>query len=113
MIGDLSFNALRKVNLDRVTAFGHGGIDDGWNEAEWGNAIAGEVGELCNVLKKFIRQAENDPDPDTLRTMAGKELADVVIYADLIAARLHVDLGDEVRAKFNEVSERHGFHQRL
>lgn len=34
------------------------------------------------------------------------ELADVVTYADLLAARMDIDLGEAVREKFNEVSDR-------
>lgn len=41
------------------------------------------------------------------------ELADVIIYADLIAARLGIDLGDAVRRKFNEVSELREAEERL
>lgn len=81
----ITFESLRQANVDRVTEFGHGNLDDGWNVAEWGNAIAGETGELCNVLKKFIRQTELDPDPITLTEMAAEEMAEVVIYIDLLA----------------------------
>lgn len=109
----ITFHELRDANVSRVESFGHGGIQDGWNEAEWGCAIAGEVGELCNILKKYIRQIPSDPSLAELREKATKELADVVIYADLIAARLGVDLGTAVRDKFNEVSEKHGFKQRI
>jgi NTP pyrophosphatase (non-canonical NTP hydrolase) len=109
----LKFDELRTVNADRVSFFGHGRIEDGWNEAEWGCAIAGEVGELCNILKKYIRQTPLDPSKAQLTAMAAEELADVVIYADLIALRLGVDLGEAVRDKFNKVSRKHDFPQRL
>jgi len=71
-----------------------------WSIADWSNALAGEVGELCNVVKKIRRGDEIDVKD------AGKELADIVIYADLLASRLGLDLGDCVRDKFNEVSDR-------
>jgi NTP pyrophosphatase (non-canonical NTP hydrolase) len=41
------------------------------------------------------------------------ELADVVTYLDLLAAVLGVDLGQAVADKFNEVSIRVGFPERL
>lgn len=43
----------------------------------------------------------------------GKELADVVIYADLWAQHLGLDLEELIRNKFNEVSVRHGAPERL
>lgn len=43
----------------------------------------------------------------------GKELADIITYADLFAARLGIDLGQIVRDKFNEVSDRVGSEIKL
>jgi hypothetical protein len=43
----------------------------------------------------------------------GNAMADVVTYADLLAARFGIDLGLAVAAKFNEVSERVGSDLRL
>jgi NTP pyrophosphatase (non-canonical NTP hydrolase) len=37
-----------------------------------------------------------------------QELADTVLYADLLAARLGINLGEAIRDKFNIVSERMG-----
>ena len=105
----LSFTELRAANLARLP----GAIDEGWNLAEWGCALAGETGELCNVLKKHVRQMEGDPDRAELRGMAAEELADVLIYADLIAAKLEIDLGEWVKYKFNKDSLKRGLPQRL
>jgi len=76
--------------------------------------MAGEVGEACNIAKKMKRLEEGTntaKDPQSMeectRLMA-KELADVVIYADLLAARLGIDLGKAIASKFNEVSDRMG-----
>jgi NTP pyrophosphatase (non-canonical NTP hydrolase) len=62
--------------------------------------MAGECGEVCNLIKK-LRRGESVPLIEI-----GDELADVVIYCDLLAARLKIDLGDAVVRKFNEVSDR-------
>jgi hypothetical protein len=35
-----------------------------------------------------------------------KEVANVVIYLDILAFRAHVDLGNAVASKFNEISRR-------
>lgn len=91
---------LRVLNMRRCReAFKHEA--DPWNAAEWGCAIAGEAGELCNLLKK-MRRGESVPLQDV-----ADEIADVVIYLDLLAAELGVDLGAAIASKFNKVSERH------
>ena len=73
-----------------------------WTLADWSNAIAGETGEMCNLIKKIRRGDEIDPKE------VGKELADIIIYADILASLLGLDLSDCVIQKFNEVSDRVG-----
>lgn len=73
-----------------------------WEPSSWGNALAGEVGEACNLLKKLQRGDKIDPRD------IGKELADTVIYCHLTARSLGLILEDCVRNKFNEVSIRVG-----
>ena len=60
-----------------------------WTAQEWSNAIAGECGELCNLTKKLKRDAESS-NPINIMDI-GKEIADVVIYADLIAQRMDLN----------------------
>lgn len=60
----------------------------------WGCALAGEVGELCNLLKKQHRGWE-----DVLSKEVAEELADVVIYCMIIANTLDIDLQAEVARK--------------
>ena len=101
----LSFEALREANVSRqhsVPKFRHS-----WSIAEWTKAVAGEVGEACNIAKKIIRG-----DDVTIEQLA-HEIADVVIYADLALANCGVSLGEAVREKFNIVSVRHNTHERL
>jgi len=71
--------------------------------------MAGECGEACNVVKKIDR----DGWSEDLQLKLAKELADVVTYADLLAARFGIDLGQAVAMKFNEVSERVNSELRL
>lgn len=66
-------------------------------------AMTGEQGELANLLKKIRR---GDFTLDEKRDEVAKEIADVAIYLDLLAAKLGIDLGKAVREKFNEVSDR-------
>lgn len=94
----LSFNALRAANVVRCVESFH--PIDQWTETDWACALAGEVGELCNLVKK--RRRGEDVTPEELM----KEAADVVIYADLVAAKYRRSLGEAVCLKFDEVSER-------
>jgi NTP pyrophosphatase (non-canonical NTP hydrolase) len=56
---------------------------------------------------------QGDPDEGILRTMLADEIADVVIYADLLAHFYGIDLATAVTAKFNRKSIEQGFPERL
>lgn len=102
---DLDFETLRQTNVKRCNTAFH--PLDSWSPEQWSNAMAGEVGEACNITKKMGRGDYPDQyaKADAIREL-GKEIADVVIYADLLAARMGINLGEAVREKFNEVSDR-------
>lgn len=101
-LDDLMFADLRQASVLRCEQSfqSHGGLF-GWSVADWALAMIGEAGEVGNAVKKL-----NRGDGDV--AAVAKELADTVIYCDLLAARLDIDLGAAVRAKFNEVSDRVG-----
>jgi NTP pyrophosphatase (non-canonical NTP hydrolase) len=108
----LDFSTLRKANMMRVPLFKnkkgqHTHKDDGseWSDSQWLQAIVGELGEYANLKKKVER---GDLSIDEAKIELGKELADVMIYLDLLAYRLGIDLGQAVNDKFNEVSNRVG-----
>lgn len=95
----LTFSELRKANVERCTkSFKHNLFQ--WSPLEWGGAMAGECGEACNLLKK-MKRGENVDIKDIAH-----EIADMVVYADLLSAALGIDLGEAVREKFNIVSDR-------
>jgi NTP pyrophosphatase (non-canonical NTP hydrolase) len=97
---------LRNANVKRcLESFKHS-LDD-WSEMEWGCAAAGEMGELCNLLKKRGR-GEKIPLKSVM-----DEIADVIIYLDLLAAKLGLQLSGPIREKFNEVSHRKGSNIKL
>jgi len=100
----LSFSELRAASEARNNE--NAGGESDWTLADWGNALAGETGELCNFIKKSRRNLPGDPSLDDLRQDMANELADIVTYADLIANKLGVDLGKAIRDKFNVVSAR-------
>lgn len=96
----LTFAELREANVARCNDVFHKFED--WSHADWAVALTGEVGELCNLLKK-ARRGEKIKIMDM-----ASELADIMIYLDLLAASLDVDLAREVIIKFNEVSDKRG-----
>lgn len=116
-----SFEELRRVNTARCQRWHPGFPDDeAWTISDWSNALAGEVGEAANVVKKIRRVDLGTLSPNSregnreaLLANLGEELADAVIYADLLAAKAHIDLARRVRTKFNGVSIREGWPERL
>lgn len=94
---------LKEANKKRCPEFGHQ-LED-WNLPDWGNAVAGEVGELCNVLKK-IHRGDYTLQQANAKELIADEAADIIIYLDLLCQRAGVNLQTAVVNKFNKVSER-------
>ena len=79
-----------------------------------GLELAGEVGELCNELKKIERvRLGLAGGKEENREELMDELGDVIVCTVLVARKLGIDLGESVRAKFNKTSAKHGFSTRL
>lgn len=109
---DLTFDEMRRANYTRH-AQGLCGTSNLWELTDWSNAIAGEAGELCNLVKKIKRRLPKDPTLEEARDDLRYELADIVMYVDLLAHQLDIDLSEAVREKFNIVSDRLGSDVRL
>lgn len=112
----LTFKRLREINVQRCeSGFGH--KLDSWSVAEWGNATAGECGEACNVAKKILRfrddVAGNKKSKSELEAELGREIADVLIYADLWAASQGIDLEETITKTFNAKSDEIGSEYKL
>lgn len=109
----LNFATLRHVNRKRLPLFKnrkgalahHSPDGSDWSDSDWLQALVGELGEYANVRKKMRR---GDLDANEAKPMMADELADVMIYLDILAFRLGIDLGAAVIKKFNEVSRRIG-----
>lgn len=101
-----------------------------WTGADWSNAMCGEAGEAANVVKKLRRletgTANLPPSATAEASVAvaeaargelvlalSHELADTIAYADLLAQHYNIDLAAAVARKFNIVSEREGFPERM
>lgn len=96
------FRAFRESNRTRCETYFHSVQE--WSASDWMTAVAGEVGEAANIIKKLRRG--DYKDEWQAREEIAMELADVVTYVDLLAARFSLDLGWAVVRKFNIVSER-------
>lgn len=107
----LTFESLRAANIKRLPLFKnkHGVLahsrPDGsdWSRSDWLEALVGEVGEYANKSKK---QRRGDISMSEFLAESASELPDILIYLDLLALRLGVDLAQATRDKFNEVSRR-------
>ncbi len=127
----ITFAELRAANLCRRGRW-HGPDTEPWTGADWSNAMLGEVGEVAEVFALFVARAglagnvvkklrrhetgtasTAELSPAQLLGSLADELADVVTYADILACHYGIDLGAAVAAKFNRVSERHGYPDRL
>lgn len=110
----LTFAEFRKANVERCRKWHPAGIGS-WSPSDWLTAVTGELGELASLLK--MRNRERDGLPGNKFSPTQKqiadEVADVMTYLDLLAEALGVDLASAAVEKFNEVSERVGFPDRL
>lgn len=112
------FTHVREVNVERCNVWHPRGINS-WSPADWGIAVMGEAGEMCNVIKKLKRLEDglgNKQGPHTREeavAMLADEIADTFTYLDLLAASFGIDLLEAVRSKFNRISERQGLPHRL
>lgn len=84
----------------------------------WTTALAGEVGELCNMIKKMQRVERGGVDggssysaKDISKEMLREEIGGIAIYLDLLASLLDISLEDAIVETFNSKSEQYGFSQ--
>lgn len=103
---------LRTANLNRVVRWHPEGTSC-WSVMEWACAMAGEAGEACNVAKKIKRAQDGVAGKHATASELADELADTLIYMDLLAASQGIDLRRAVIRKFNAVSVREGMPDRL
>ncbi len=112
---------LRRINRERRLRWhpDDAPVEAQWSSGDWSNAMMGEAGEAANVVKKIRRletgvKARNSYSSLSMLVMdLGDELADMIIYADILAERYNIDLEAAIIRKFNAVSEREGFDERL
>lgn len=123
----MTFEEFTQANLARVERWhGPAGVQS-WSGERWLLAAAGELGEAANVLKKIWRIEEgllNKSDTtlenlDLAYVKLAYEIADTITYLDLFYSWAQtrqpglLPLMEVIRQKFNEVSARYGFPERL
>ena len=105
---DVSFRALRIANINRLPLFknkngeiAHSQPDaSDWSLDDWLVALNGEVGELFNLIKKVSRR---DYTLAALRQELSDEIADVVIYLDILSFRVGAPTVNPSLSRFSEV----------
>lgn len=113
----LDLSRFRELNVDRA----RNGFRcyDNQPITYWTTALAGEVGELCNMIKKMQRVEKGGVDggssytaKDISKEMLQEEIGGIAIYLDLLASLLDIDLGEAMIHTFNSKSEKMGFPQK-
>lgn len=115
---DIDLDSFRALNVDRA----RNGFRcyDNQPLTYWTTALAGEVGELCNMVKKLQRVELGGVDggssytaKDITKEKLKEEIGGIAIYLDLMASLLDIDLGEAIRDTFNDKSRKMGFVQFL
>lgn len=119
MSKSLTFQYLRDINLARANRWHPNGIND-WSTNDWLVGFGGEAGEALNAGKKLkrletnIQQNGNTPQSiEEAKKHILDELADTILYADLVAASLNMSLEEAVIRKFNAISDRENMPEKI
>ncbi len=113
----IDLKTFRPINVDRA----RNGFKcyDNQPLTSWTTALAGEVGELCNMIKKLQRVERGGVDggssyqaKDITKEMLKEEIGGIAIYLDLMASLLDIDLSEAIVDTFNQKSEHLGFPHR-
>lgn len=106
----LTFEKFQQVNYSRaIKAFPAQCLEIGFLSL----AIAGESGELANIIKKHFRGDFDDVLSESLKSKMVNEAADIITYCDLFISHMKRDTERELKAKWNEVSLRRNYPVRL
>lgn len=105
---DLSLNELRQANVTRNGEWNENGVSVQYPLSFRTTELAGEVGELCNAIKKLERIRLNIVGGKQLTEDDWDEFGDVLISLDLLAMEANVNLSEVTVRKFNKTSTKHG-----
>ena len=106
------FATINRVRCQHPDGFDQQNLND-WSLNDWMVALAGEVGEACNVAKKLKRSEGvvniNRETNDELRDQLIKELGDVGVYLDLVCQAYGFTMEEAMTAAFNKTSRKIGY----
>jgi len=109
----MTFSKRNKKRCEAATGFNH--KLNSWSLSDWMTALAGEVGEAANIIKKMNRARDGIPgNKETtveLTQNLAEELADAFIYLDLLTQAAGFDLSDIVEKKFAKTSRKIGYSE--
>lgn len=107
----MKFSERNRLRCESLNGFGHD--LSSWSLSDWMVAVAGEVGEAANIIKKLNRCRDGVPgnkeSESDLREMLADEIADAAIYLDLLAQAAGFDLETIRDAKFEKTSQKIGY----
>lgn len=114
----MTYEEFSKENFKRCQAtFGFNHKVGDWSLSDWMVALAGEVGEAANIVKKLNRLRDGIPGNGPTEHEGAlvddlcEEVADIFIYLDLFAHRLGISMMDVVLAKFDKTSAKIGYRR--
>lgn len=112
----MSLRRYQVVSANRADRWHNGDMNE-WGLAEWANALAGELGELCGAVKEANRKRDGAADKgytwQEIQYSIAMEAADTLTYLLLVCERAGIDLEAAFVHKFNEVSSQRGFPEIL
>ena len=104
---------LHEANAERAIEW-ETGASYPFDLAFFGLELAGEAGELCNKLKKHIREQKGARGSRTSLGEIKGEMADTIISLDNISRLLCFgSLGSMIAPKFNETSDKYGLSTKM
>lgn len=107
----MRFSEQNRLRCESPSGFNH--ALSSWSLSDWTTAVAGELGEAANIVKKLNRVRDGIPgnkeSEAELRAMLADEIADTAIYLDLMAQAAGLDLETVRDAKFAKTSAKIGY----
>lgn len=105
------FSRRNRLRSESASGFDH--ALSSWSLSDWMTAVVGEVGEAANIIKKLNRARDgipgNSETEDALRAALADELADAMIYLDLLAQAAGYDPQTIRDEKFDKTSRKIGY----
>lgn len=107
----MNFSERNRLRCEAQDGFNH--KLESWSLSDWMTATAGELGEAANIIKKLNRVRDGIPgntvEPAQLKAQLADELADVIIYLDLMTQAAGFDLTKIRDSKFARTSQKIGY----